>query len=951
MGNKYSGFVSYHGPALALFTLLATLFLWDVLLLEYSLGAFDIILNQPSWKGEFPIPGVQQPILSDSPTAHYPQREFEWGHARLFNNVEFNPYMFTGMPWSPQGVGGFITSLPQMFLDIGNAIDWSTWFRLICAGFFMYLLMQELGLGRLAGIFAGVLWTYSLHQVVWLEFPQHLATQLWIPLVFLFNIRILRDGMDATAFIGLLTVNVLFFTSGYMQIVLYTYVTIGLFNTTYMLVYLGGGDTARNAGRWVSVHAVYLAAVLLCSAGLYAEMQSISEGLRGAQNWRGRVEVPGFNLGTVTALVRDFFPKAGEATHMLAPNYHGGFWGGRYSFEHGNIVESSRYFGILGVLFAATSLLAVWRTRHARWVLVFAVVMAVVFSMVYRNETTISALSMIPFADKGSYSRFITLLTFIGCVLAAFGFQYGLGKHYRWLFAAAVILGGYVLAAWIQLDDFAVRKMWYPAAVVVLLLAAVTARRLLGFQWKWIACLVVVVSAVDLMAAGYGFNARMEDDRQFPRNNTIRYLLNDPEAYRVAVISDKPLYHPNILSYYDIPVVEGYLTVLPVDYAEYVDELFADVHITRNGIMFLLDANVRALRLLNVKYVLSDRPLDQQYPGLERVLDSNNHSIFRVKDHLPRVFCASDVFQVEDGDDRLEEYGNRLKKYDEPVVLQGPDGHVEYTGSCRVKEVSAYTHGINAVVESEGPRVLSVPYSYNVNWRARVNGEPVEIQRANGYHMAVRIPSGESRVEIHYRNHWSVVAAWVLVAAALAMLGFAWHGNAVTGLRRWVLTFVGVVVIVKSSMSLPLIRNDDIPERVPLQQALEVSRQGAARTERDSYGERIMVDNPVQYPLHISSRGLTGLSLMAGTFHQPYLEQAVTVEILAGDGDVLVTREVPGNDVRNNSWFTIRFPAIEQETDLMVRVSTRDGERSRSFVLWFDENEQICVMSFYELES
>jgi hypothetical protein len=464
MNNSYLEAFHYHKAALAVFVVLATLFLWDVLFLGYSLGAFDIILSQTSWKGEFWYAGIHQPILSDSPTAHYPQREFDWGHVRQFSNADFNPYMFTGMPWSPQGVGGFITSFPQLFLDIKDAIDWSTWVRLICAGFFMYLLMLELGLSRLAGVFAGVLWTYSLHQVVWLEFPQHLATQLWIPLVYLFNLRILKSGLEAASAVALLIVNVLFFTSGYMQIVLYTYVSIGLFNTVYLLIHVRQTGIKQGLGAWGGVHGIYIAAVLLCAVGLYAEAQYISEGLRGAQEWRGRVDTPELDPRSLLKLFMSFFPKFGEVTQVLTPDYHGGIWSARYEFQRGNIVENSRYFGFLGLVFAVTALFAARRTGHVRIVATFAVVMALLFSMLYRNEFTISALGLIPFADKGSYSRFITLLTFCACALAGYGLQYILGRQYKWILVSLAVVGCYVAAAWYQMDEFAIGKLWYPAA-------------------------------------------------------------------------------------------------------------------------------------------------------------------------------------------------------------------------------------------------------------------------------------------------------------------------------------------------------------------------------------------------------------------------------------------------------------------------------------------------------
>ena len=89
---------------------------------------------------------------------------------------------------------------------------------------------------------------------------------------------------------------------------------------------------------------------------------------------------------------------------------------------------------------------------------------------------------------------------------------------------------------------------------------------------------------------------------------------------------------------------------------------------------------------------------------------------------------------------------------------------------------------------------------------------------------------------------------------------------------------------------------------------------------------------------------------MAGAFHQRRLEQEVTVEILDADREVLARQRVQGADVRNNSWFTVDFPAIEKKTELYVRVSTREPARSKSFILWLDPAGDLCVQSFYRVE-
>ena len=109
----------------------------------------------------------------------------------------------------------------------------------------MYALLLRLGTGRACALFGALAWTYNLHQIVWLEFPQHLATQLWLPLLLLANLRVLDTGFRREPVIALLIVNVLFYTSGYTQIVLYGYLFVVAFNYVYLLFDPGRGGGAK----------------------------------------------------------------------------------------------------------------------------------------------------------------------------------------------------------------------------------------------------------------------------------------------------------------------------------------------------------------------------------------------------------------------------------------------------------------------------------------------------------------------------------------------------------------------------------------------------------------------------------------------------------------------------------------------------------------------------------
>jgi uncharacterized membrane protein YfhO len=75
-------------------------------------------------------------------------------------------------------------------------------------------------------------------------------------------------------------------------------------------------------------------------------------------------------------------------------------------------------------------------------------------------------------------------------------------------------------------------------------------------------------------------------------------------------------------------------------------------------------------------------------------------------------------------------------------------------------------------VESPIPGFLFVSEKYFPGWTATVNGEAVEIHRANVTFRAVRVPAGRSRVEFIYRP-WTVRLGGVSALLALLVGGGA----------------------------------------------------------------------------------------------------------------------------------------------------------------------------------
>ncbi len=944
LGGDIFAFLRAHAVALCVFSILATLFLANVLFLDKSLGSFDIILKQPGWRGEFLIDQVHQPILLDSPTAHYPQRRFDWDSVNQGQNPNFNPYIFSGMPWGAQGVGAFITSLPQLFFDVADAIDWSTWFRLILAGFFMYLLLMELGLGIASSILGGVLWAYNLHQIVWLQFPQHLATQLWIPLLFLMNLLALRTRFQREYVVGVIVVNVLFYTSGYTQIVLYTYVFIGLFNTLWVFLVDQDRSGKQRLKVWVLIHIVHICAFVFYGVGIVLEAQMISEGLRGTQYWRNPVGSLVFDPGTLYDFLKSLVPPVEEVKRFYTPDYFGGVWTGRYHRPNSNLVEDAGYAGVLAVFLILYAAITIRSARDGRIRLMLFVLIALCFSLFYRDAVSISAISLIPFADKGNFGRFLTLIIFFGSILAAFGFRSLLDKLDVTGIPGIVIASGVfllfpVVSAAVS-EDFRWQPFIYPGLVIAAFTVITLAAQRYTVEKKLFAPAVIILACVDLFSASYGFNTRLDNDHQFPASNGVRFLLNDNDAYRIAVVSETPMFVSNVLSAFHLPTIEGYSTVIPNKYVEFIKATFNRTHITANGMMLFLEPSIEAFRLLNVKYVLSNKHL--KHEQLEKVLDTNGHFIYRIKNWLPRAYCASDVIPA--ATINAQGIKQAIKQYDRPAVVEED---VDITASdCDIRGLQVYTNNFSFSVGASDDALVVLPYGFHNNWHVSVNNQPKRIIKVNHALMGVVVTRGESQVHVHYNNVWDTVHAVVLIIGAIVVLALAFGFR--EGVGRMALIVVSVLAIGKSALSLPVVRNDKIPERAALHEPLRVEQRVAVCEQKVKPSTRIGRDQPFSAVLDIPANGLSRLQLLTATYHQTSLSYTVTVALYDAKGDLLTKQEVMGSRIRDNSWVQVQFPTIRHHGVIKMTVTSKNDDDEKEFSLWLDQHDQPCITPWYD---
>ena len=181
-----------------------------------------------------------------------------------------------------------------------------------------------------------------------------------------------------------------------------------------------------------------------------------------------------------------------------------------------------------------------------------------------------------------------------------------------------------------------------------------------------------------------------------------------------------------------------------------------------------------------VRFVVSLDPLDDAELALRSEIRFPSIApltihVYSLRDALPRLrFVAAAVRRAANGDEALARA--------EPTFLLAEGTAIEDSGpetegvEGEITTLEESPGRIRMIATASGPTAVVVRDSFAPGWRARVNGEATPVRRADGRHLAVRIPAGKSEVSLRYipphlRPGLLLSAGAALVTLALWSLG------------------------------------------------------------------------------------------------------------------------------------------------------------------------------------
>ena len=677
-----------------------------------------------------------------------------------------------------QSAALYAPNLLYFFVPAEHGMGYSVLLHVMLAGFFMYGFARSLGLGRTAGLVSALSYMLGGYFIGRVQFIGMANAIPWFPLWLWLGGRVMRERRAAD--VVLLGLGIAApFLAGNAQLWYYGLWFLGLY-----VLYLGLTQTpigARVLTSWGLMAVALVIGLLAAAAQLLptAELAGLSQRSTGAD--------------LDFAMTYSFWPW--RLITLLAPNFFGSPAQGDY-WGYANYWEDCAYIGVLPFLLALLSIAIWWRRRReAGHGTLDLVPFFAVFSMVALVLAMGRFLPLFPlvfhylpgFSFFQAPARLMLGYTLGMAVLAGIGVE-NLTASERWatlsrylLAIALSVLAVLIAARWL-LPPLPETTFVSALGQLAILMVGAGLLLLLRTRWPegprrraWNACVVGFVAA-DLLIFGWPLNPTAEPSVYRAPTAIGSYLRGQAdssppfrifsfERYNYDVMFEQYFRFnafgpPGSRTLHDLR--ESLIPNLPalerIDSANNYDPL----HIGRyqDLIAALGDepgpSAPRLLGLMNVRYLVDDRPVDDFPP-----VYTQGPTIYENTAVLPRAAIVYQARAVASPAGQLAVLSSPDFDPTQEVILPEPqtklpsprEGEGEPVPIGERGEVASLSYEPNRVtmqVYLQRPGYLVLADTYYPGWQALVDGAERPILQANYAFQAVALPAGRHEVELQY---------------------------------------------------------------------------------------------------------------------------------------------------------------------------------------------------------
>ncbi|MFN2289830.1 MAG: YfhO family protein, partial [Anaerolineae bacterium] len=723
------------------------------------------------------------------PTYRFAAAQLSQGELPLWN-----PHLYGGAPFLADMQSGLFYPLNLLLFFLApifryEALEWMAVLHVFLAGAFMYLCLRYLEPGRplrMPAAFAGaVAYMFSDMFVVHFGNLNLIAVAAWLPLIFLLFWRALRSRslglvIAAGLVLGISTLE------GHLQITLMIGLALGLSALVASWSLYKQRPGLRHARHWnwpllalmvTAAVAMGLSALVLLPAIEYARLSP-----------------------------RAVLPYREAARYSLVPALLGELWvpglfSSREPLLYWGVWDrvAAGYLGVFSLLLAGLAVL-LHRGRRLGLLLVLGLaglLLALGGASIFHGW----AYLLLPGFDQlRAPARFVLILDFALAALAALGLDRLLSPLDRqsrrsfesawrallWFGAGAAIVGG----AWAylvvyQAQDRDPTLFWRVSAASS---SVIFALAMFGSALAWLAArrsgrlsrpalgwLAAGLIFVDLASVGaYADLGHHPPTEGYDHPQVVEFLKNEPGFFRIDSRTNiNDVWQPDLAllaGLYDVGGVDNPLVVADVD-------RYWQATGGRSAALY---------DFLGARYVLGSKEVELDWDKFSLAFEGDPEvNVYRNETALPRAFVVPEAIFAGDHEEAWEMVHRAGFDPGVSVVLEGGQpltpqtaGQAAGTPVVRVSRYEPDVLEIQVEAPASGYLVLSDPYY--PGWQAKVDGEPVELLRANYAFRAIPIPAGSHTATMAFRpNTWraGLVLTTLTVLALLAVAGTVLAGR------------------------------------------------------------------------------------------------------------------------------------------------------------------------------
>lgn len=803
----------------------------------------DLLWQHPPHEPPEGVEGIHNPLLGDMLYENYFWQTF-YRRSILSGEAPFwNPGTYCGHPFYATGLGSVFYPFSLLFLivPVTYASVIYTGMHLWLGGMFLYWFCRRIGVGAFGSAVGGVISASCGFLAMRLLWPPLLGSAIWLPLMLL-CVHWMSDSGNVRQACGRVAASAVVFAlpvlGGFFEIAMYTYIVAALFAAARMLhVLISARSWRRTAGLAGQFAAVVGLASMLAAPQilpfLVVKDLNIRRGQIGYQDVVHRALKAG-NL--LPMLMPDIFGNPSE--HMTWDLQRRRFvpietrvGTDHYHFGTRNYSENGYYLGLLPLLLMLLPMTG--RGQH-RWF--FYGLLALSVPLAFGAPLYRVLYALVPGFDQvRTPFRWMFPATFAIAVLAGIGahaWHARLGREEEserrpatWsrasgilLVAISLLMVGLTLIL-LAYPDPAIRwaerfrassvllssggappdapalagHLWGSAmrftlflAVAVTLIALPLLRRM-DRRGSGVASLMLLAwVAADAGLANATFMTHSDPAWLEREPASVTFLKQDEDVFRVARFGQDIVLHPNLAALEGLHDVGGYDSVIPRDFATYLNAIEPQRTLWWNQIRgFVQDTSIDSalFKLLNVRYLLTSPDEWIDHPDWELVHEGNM-CVYRCRDEWSRVFMVHEAQGVESLDEAL--YLLAEDKVDprkvalvegQAVSLDAASDGNDHRGRVEIREYRNNRVDLDTVSDAQGVVVLT-DFMYP-GWQAYVDDLPAKILRVDGIFRGVVVPAGQHIVSFRFEPPHAV--GWGLCGAAILLMGV---GGVLSGQRR-----------------------------------------------------------------------------------------------------------------------------------------------------------------------